>query len=322
MSADSNHNDPNDDPTRALDDFVRRMRPSMLPPTEAPDLSDLRSILHPQHHRAPSRPKGNPTRGSKHWDVEDVVDVPEVKVHRSPPEPLVPPEVVMPKVNLAAEAAQASLSPEIDLPEVSAPAPLDALEMDEAVRHASDFASSQWDLDEQAAAAPVWQPDLQALHLKRPPNPRLLTDWQPGAWIGAVREVFDSTTEFITTPSGPAVETYPPHRLLLLWPPQPGDGPLMGRWPQQAHLSAVPADEAAEALLNLLPGDALLWVCPGIPEIDWVLGAELVLHHEPQLRPFQLNGLRAFVDFEREANFARLNDLYTQRAPGEAVTQR
>ena len=37
-----------DDPTRALDDFVRRMRPANAPAAAAPDLSDLSARLHPE----------------------------------------------------------------------------------------------------------------------------------------------------------------------------------------------------------------------------------------------------------------------------------
>jgi hypothetical protein len=135
--------------------------------------------------------------------------------------------------------------------------------------------------------------------------------------------VFDSTTEFLRSADGqPTVQTWPPHRLLLLWPPQRLELPWLGRWPQRVWLSALPADEADEALLDGLPDNALLWLPTGGQDIDWVLAAEIVLHHEQALRPFQLEGLRAFIAAEREASYTRLNDDYQQPAPGTAVVRR
>jgi len=310
-----------DDPTRALDDFVRRMRPTMRPPTEVPDLSDLKAKLNPQHHSAAPRARPSALRGPRPWVNDDVVDITEVQLQRVAPAAPELPELHLPTVDLDAEAAALSFTPELDLHNLASrplPAP-SVVELEDTVRQASDFAHSQWDIDDQAAAVPVWQPDADTLHHKRPRHPRILSSWQPGAWIGAVREVFDSTTEFINTPSGPAVETYPPHRLLLLWTPHAeGEPPLM-RWPQVAHLSAVPEDDASEALLALLPDKALLWVQSNPAGIDWALAADLVLHHEPELRDFQLNGLRAFIDAQRQADFALLNDQYAQAEPGGAV---
>jgi hypothetical protein len=118
------------------------------------------------------------------------------------------------------------------------------------------------------------------------------------------------------------VETYPPQRLLLLWPPQRLDAPTPGRWPQQVKLSAVPADQAAELLVGLLPVAERLWINPAAGQIDWALAAEIVLHHDSTLRPFQADGLRAFIAAEREASFARLNADYGPLAGSGAVLQR
>ena len=168
-----------------------------------------------------------------------------------------------------------------------------------------------------------WQPDAHALQLRRSADPRLLTHWQPGAWTGALRVVLPASTEFVSTAAGPVVETYPPQHLLLLWPPQTLGAPLLGRWPQQLCLSAVPADAADQALLALLPADALLWLQrpTNTPDpIDWALAAETVLHHNAMLRPFQAQGLRDFIAAEREASFGHLNTSYLA-APGGAVAR-
>lgn len=314
-----------DDPTRALDDFVRRMRPAApeSPGVDLPDLSDLVARLHPERTGHAPRPRGGTLRNGQTWDADDVEDVPMVEVPRVPAARDDLPQVTLPTVDLRAEVEQAASAPEVTLPPVAAPPPADAAGIEATLRGARDFAASQWDADDAANAAPDWQPDLQALQLRRASHPRLLTTWQPGAWTGAVRQVFDSTTEFIKSADGsPTVETYPPHRLLLLWPPQRLDAPLLGRWPQMVRLSAVPADAAAEALLADLPADTLLWLDPRAPEADWALAAEIVLHHEPALRPFQIDGLRQFIDAERAASFARLNADYHQAVPQGPVVRR
>lgn len=308
--------DPDDDPTRALDDFVRRMRQPASPPAAAPDLTDLGQRLRPD--APPAARRGGVLRSGQRWTADDVEDVPVVELPRQPPADTGIPQVTLPPVDLQAEQMLAALQPEVDLPTVQAPPPPDADALDDATRSARDFAASQWDQDEQAASAPVWQPDPAALQLRAASLPRLLPQWQPAAWVGAVRLVFDSATEFVQSASGPTVETYPAHRLLLLWPPLPQAG-LPGRWPQRAQLLAVPAREVGMAALAQLPDDALLWLMPNTEGIDWALGAELVLHHLPTLRPYQMDRLRDFITAERAADFARLNDHYHQPAPGAAV---
>lgn len=312
----------NDDPTHALDDFVRRMRPATAPPAAAPDLSDLAAKLHPERGVTPARAKGGVLRSGQRWDADDVEDVPVVELPRVPPERQDTPELTLPTVDLRAEDTQAAQAPEIALPTIEEPPPPDPDSLDAATRQASDAVASQWGSATLDAAQPVWQPDAQALQLRPAQHPRLLAQWQPGAWTGAVRQVFDSTTEFVTTANGPAVETYPPHRLLLLWPPLSLRTPLPARWPQQVRLSAVTVRDAPAALIALVPGDAPLWLLPDGGDIDWALAAEIALHHEPALRPFQATGLRNFLAAEREATYARLNADYHQPEAGGPISRR
>ena len=82
------------------------------------------------------------------------------------------------------------------------------------------------------------------------------------------------------------------------------------------------ARDAAAALIDLLPGDAVLWLQTDPAAVDWSLAAEIALHHEPTLRPFQTTGLRAFLETEREATYARLNADYHQREPGGPIIRR
>ena len=248
------------DPTHALDDFVRRMRAATrgAPPQPGAGAgADAGTDINP-----------NPAYKRPRWDTQDVADVPTLDLQA---------------------VRQAAVQ--------QAPDPTDP-------QHG-------------------WQPDANALQLRRHVDPRLLAHWQPGAWAGALRLVLPASTEFVNTAAGPVVETYPPQHLLLLWPPQPPGAPPQGRWPQQVRLSAVPADRAAEALLALMPADALL--CLQRPTsnddtIDWALAAEIVLHHDAALRPFQAQGLRDFIAAEREATFTRLNNRY-QAAQGGAVAR-
>ncbi len=307
--------DESDDPTRALDDFVRRMRPGAAPETP-PDLSDLVQKITPGTSAGPARPRGGRLRRGERWAADDVVDVPLVEVRPPARGDAAPPEVALPPVEPPATGPVA-----VELPDVDAPATPDTDDLAASVADAVRGAAAQFEAD--AARSRVeWQPDIDALLQRRARNPRLLAAWQPGCWIGAVREVIESTTEIVPAPGGAAVETYPPHRLLLAWAPQGASEAWPSRWPAQVRLSAVPREAAADVLLTQLPDDALLWLLPSTMDLDWALAAEIVLHHDPALRPFQVEALRAFVAAEREATFARLNADYQQAAAGSAVTRR
>ncbi len=311
--------DRDDDPTRALDDFVRRMRQPATPAAAAPDLGNLGAKLNPGAPAA--KPRGGVLRSGQRWNADNVEDVPLVELPRQRPAPAGLPEVQLPAVDLQAEHLRSALQPRVDLPSVHDAPPPDADTLEAATSGAREFAASQWDEDALAAKEPVWQPDPAALQLRPASHPRLLAHWQAGAWVGAVRLVFDSGTEFITTANGPAVQTHPPHRLLLLWPPQASAG-QPGRWPQLVHLLTGSASQAGPAALGLLPDDALLWLMADSTDVDWALGADIAMHHMPALQAFQLKGLRAFIDSEREAAFVRLNDAYHQPRPGAAVVPR
>jgi hypothetical protein len=162
-----------------------------------------------------------------------------------------------------------------------------------------------------APAGPDWQPSRPGA-FGPALSPRVLAAWKPGAWIGAVRQVFESVARVVSTPQGPVVDSYPPHVLLALWPPQSPAQPFLDRWPQRIALSAVAREQAPLELLKLVPDGGELWLAEH--EIDWVLIGEAVMLHEPALREFQLKELRAFVEAERQATWERANKAY--RLPG------
>lgn len=324
--------DRNDDPTRALDDFVLRMRPPAASSEGAPDLSEFSARLNadgPARHRpdapAPAKARGGVLRSGQRWNVDDVEDVPLVEVPRVRPLPTDIPLVTLPIVDLQAEEALTALAPEVDWPAVAPDTAPDGTEGQDATEEANRFAASQFNAETLDARLPVWQPDPRALRPRPLQDPRLLSQWQPGAWIGAVRQILEASTEFVTTAQGPAIETHAPQHLLLLWPPQRMDAPLLGRWPQQVRLWAgspgEPDATAVQALLATLPADANLWLQPDAEAVDWALGAEILLVHEAGLRPAQIEGLRQFIGAEREASFAQLNDAY-QRPDGPHVVLR
>lgn len=279
-----------DDPTHALDDFVRRMRPT--PPTPPPDLSDIGRGLHAQPQ--PAAPRGGVLRSGERWSADEVEDVPVVDLPRNPP-PL-------------------TTLPTIDLPTMQAPPPADEAALASALHGVRRAAAAQEVIDDR----PAWQPDPVALQLRPAAQPRLLAHWQPGAWACAVRTVCDGHTEVVSTPQGPVVESFAPQRLLLLWQPRADTGPP-GRWPHSAWLRHADAEPATVDALALVPDEARVWPLADTTDVDWALGAELVLHHTVGLRPFQIDGLRAFIAAERETVFARLNSGFRQGTPGGPV---
>lgn len=195
--------------------------------------------------------------------------------------------------------------PEVRLPGAP-PAPvLDTAGLADVLRNASQAAAT-------AAAALVPEaPDLE-LRRRKTANPRLLSQWQPGAWIGLARRAVAPSTELSQGAEGPVLESHAPGWLLALWPPQGLEQPLLSRWPQQLQLVHMEQDAVAESLLAGVPEAAPLWLA-GELEPDWALIAELALHYEPTLRPTQLQALRDFIEAERQRSFVRLNSAYVHQ---------
>lgn len=329
---------PDDDPTHALDDFLRRLYPpagGSAVDGDPTDLSGLSARLHAGSPAPPEGPtarppaapaargaKGGTLRNGERWQADDVTDVPVVELPRVTPAPAAADDPAWHDIGRQAAAA--------------------------AARHAT---GASLDADP-ASAANAWQPDPAALQLRRATDPRLLPHWQPGAWIGAQRQVLQASTEFVSAPaagggslgplSAPVVESHDAQCLLVLWAPPAsapspeGAGPLpqhppcLSRWPHlvllapmsgQALAGHAAAASAADAMLAARPAaasEAPLWLNPDPSHVDWALAADIALHHLPELRPFQIEGLRAFIAAEREASFARVNDAYAS-VPGGAL---
>ena len=189
--------------------------------------------------------------------------------------------------------------PEINLPTIPPPAALDEVGLGLVLR----------------AAANMAQPPRPAQ------DPRLLPGWQPGCWIGAACQALAASSELVSTPDGPVFDSHPPQWLAAMWPPQGLDAPLLGRWPAQALLAGAPDPSvAAHALLPGLPATALLWLAD--LDVDWALIAELVLHHDAGLKPWQVGALRTFVEAQKLATFERLNGDYEAATPLRPLRRR
>ena len=138
---------------------------------------------------------------------------------------------------------------------------------------------------------------------------RLLRDWMPGAWIGAVRRAFGPHTALHSTHQGEVVENHPSHWLIALWAPQQLRQPFLRRWPEVVAMVAT--DDEAEAVVGLLrhvPEGNPLWVLN--EELDWALMAEIVLLSEPHLLQFQNEALLRFIEIERQTTTARIVEGY------------
>ncbi|MCR5866819.1 hypothetical protein [Aquincola sp. J276] len=194
-------------------------------------------------------------------------------------------------------------------------APVAAVELDAVGRKVARRAA-RWAATEVTDVELDWQPAPQVAPVVT--HPRLLAQWQPGAWVAAVKQVAAASTEVRDGPSGPVVETFGALRLLAWWPPAEAGAPL-DRWPQRALLQAVEPERLPEALLAPLPAQASVW-CVG-EAADWGLIGQIVLLHDTSVQGRSFEALQAFVDAEREAQFSRLNDGYHRPAAGQPVEQ-
>lgn len=264
---------PDDDPTRVLDGW-----------------------------RAPAADTAiDPTRVLDGWTAQQAA---QSRRGGRPLERIEPPPTLIDVAALTAGRPTRSGEPDLDLHTASRRGRWDkddVTDIEPLVLHSADFAAAQ------PASADAWTPEPS--HGAAPsPHPRLLAQWQPQAWIGAVKRVFGPVAQVVSTRDGPVVDTFAPHRLVALWAPQSLGKPFLDRWPLRVALSAAPADAAGVELLAFMPDDASLWLAEH--DIDWALVGEAVLLHQAGLRDFQLTALRAFVEAEKQADFDRANAAY------------
>ena len=158
-----------------------------------------------------------------------------------------------------------------------------------------------------AVEAPVL--DLPAPAAPAEPDPRLLAQWRPQAWVAQVRRIAEAGVEVQQGAQGLRVENLSPQWLCALWPPL-GDAPLLARWPDLATVvGADTADAALHLLLPELPAQAELWRADK-RDADWALLADLVLHQHTGLTAGQTRGLRALAEAERGANLRHMSHDY------------
>lgn len=298
-----------DDPTRALDGFLQRQARQATGDAGVPDLGDLLARLHPERAAAAEaqRPRNGVLKDGTVWHADDVEDVPVVELPRVRPGP---------------EAAAAA-TPSIDLPPVAMPDHRIDAAVAASTGQATALAAAMWLAEARAVQGTAPQPDLVQIGTVRQPHPRVVDQWRPGTWIGARRPVVPATTEFLNTPEGPVIETYPAQHLVVLWAPLRTDAPHLGRWPRKAFLTAEPAERLDQVAVAQVPDDTPLWWLPADSDlVDWGLVGQIVQIHESTLRPFQVEALKSLIETEREAAFTEVNDGYHRPATGEPVQRR
>jgi hypothetical protein len=271
---------PDDDPTHALDDFVRRLRPAPGRANEAPpDLSDLVARLQPAPpppppDAPPPRPAGGRLRSGQTWRADEVEDVEDVA---------------------AVVTQQASAQWQADDDAAAQPVWQPGRQPD---GHALQTAPAS-----AARLLPLWQPGawVGALRPVLPGRTALISTPQ-----GPVVESHPALALLVLWPPT-AGAARPPGR----WPERAVLVPVDEHAPPSPRAGAEPG-----ALLAQLPDEATLWLLPDATDAaDWALAAELVLLHEAGLRPPDIDGLRAFMAAQRDATFARLNDAYQRSTP-------
>lgn len=209
-------------------------------------------------------------------------------------------------------------TPEVAL-EFVAPPPVDsAPQALDGVARGVARGAARWAASEITDIELDWQP--APVRVAAPSHPRLVAQWQPGAWLVADREVVEARTELRDGPHGPVVETFPALRLVAWWAPADNAAPLP-RWPLRAALLAVGADALPPALVAPLPGDGPVHRIDAALA-DWGLVAQLVRLHESGLDAHQFEALQRFVEAEREAQFLQLNDAYHRPVAGGPVERR
>jgi hypothetical protein len=136
---------------------------------------------------------------------------------------------------------------------------------------------------------------------------RLAQRYRPGVWIGGLRKAFGPISE-IDVGDESAVESHPPHFLGALWKPPHLGMPLLPRWPFKVSIVAPDAAAALRDLLVDVPLADRLWLTE--QHIDWSLVARIVMLSEPDLQPFQIQGLERLIAAEDQTTLAAIRLHY------------
>jgi hypothetical protein len=144
---------------------------------------------------------------------------------------------------------------------------------------------------------------------------RVLTQHEPGVWIGAIRRAFGPFTQVVSTAQGDTIENHPPHYLVALWTPLRPDEAFLRRWPDTVAIALHDQDRALQELLRNMPLNARLWVT--LQEIDWAVIAEIAMLSEGEhFEPEHYRELERFIEQERAATLATISANYTDREYG------
>ena len=146
---------------------------------------------------------------------------------------------------------------------------------------------------------------------------RLARQHEAGAWVGAIRQAFDSVNE--QTPQG--VDRFPPHYLVAVWEPPKEGQLLLSRWPAVAAIASPDAQAALLELVSHVPAPARVWLTDDA--VDWALVAEIELRTDRHLAAYHRRELEAFIASCRKADTQSIARAYTDRDEGfEALKSR
>ena len=146
---------------------------------------------------------------------------------------------------------------------------------------------------------------------------RLARQYEPGAWVGAIRQAFDASSE--ASPAG--IERLPPHYLVALWEPLREGQFLLPRWPAVAAIASPDAQAALLELVSHVPPPARVWLTDDA--VDWAMVAGIVLRTDRHLEPYQQRELENFIADRRQADARHIAQTYTDRDEGfEALKSR
>jgi hypothetical protein len=136
---------------------------------------------------------------------------------------------------------------------------------------------------------------------------RLAPRFAPDAWLALCVRVVPARQH----DDGEAIVHTPDHYLAAAWAP-PEHGP--SRWPEAVVIGSPTPTRALDELLRHLPERATLHLA-GLDDVDAALAAEILLHGDRNLEPYQREAIAAFVAAEQARTRATIAARYADRDP-------
>jgi hypothetical protein len=111
---------------------------------------------------------------------------------------------------------------------------------------------------------------------------------------------------------GSAIVRTPDHYLAAAWAPSEQ---APSRWPEAVVIGSPTPTRALDELLQRLPAGAMLHLA-GLDDVDAALAAEILLHGDRNLEPYQREAIAAFIAAEQARTRSAIGARYTDRDAG------